>query len=452
MSTTMATTKEMGDVADRLGDLLAQAKRAGADAADAVLFSGTSLSVSRRLGKTEHVERQEGRDLGLRVFLGDRSAIVSASAMDPAAFADMAQRAVAMARVVPADPFAGLGEVHPVPESDLDLADSYEPDVKALERQAAEAEDAARSVPGITNSEGGDASYSRAFSILATSRGFVGRNIRTTYSISATAIAGAGIDMQRDYDYTSNIHHADLADPAGIGLSAAERALARMHPGRPKTAKLPVVYDPRVSGSLIGHFSGAINGASVARGVSFLKDRMGERVFAPGITIRDDPRRRRGLRSRLFDGEGQPTSARDFIADGVLTSWVLDLRSAKQLGLTTTGHASRGTSGPPSPSMTNLFLAAGTESPAELMADISEGLYVTELIGSGISPTTGDYSRGAAGFMIRDGAIAEPVAEITIAGNLIEMFAILRPANDLVFKRGTDAPTIRIDGMMMAGA
>jgi PmbA protein len=372
--------------------------------------------------------------------------------MDPASFADMADRAVAMARVVPPDPLASLGEVHPVPADDLDLDDPFEPDVAVLQGWAAEAEDAARSVPGITNSEGGDANFARGLSILMTSRGFVGSNTRTTYSISATAIAGAGVDMQRDYDYSSMVHAGDLAKPSEIGHSAAERALARMYPGRPKTAKLPVVYDPRVSGSLLGHMAGAINGSSVARGVSFLKDRMGQRIFAPGITIRDDPRRRRSLRSRLFDGEGQPTMARDFIADGILTSWVLDIRSARQLGLTTTGHASRGTSGPPSPSMTNLYLAPGQVTPAELMADITEGLYLTELIGSGINPTTGDYSRGAAGFMIRNGAIAEPVAEITIAGNLIEMFAGMRPANDLEFKRGTDAPTIRIDGMTMAGA
>jgi PmbA protein len=452
MSVTLTSDAGVGALADRLGELLAQAKSAGADAADAILFSGTSLSVARRLGKTEHVERQESRDLGLRVFLGERSAIVSASAMDPASFADMAERAVAMARVVPPDALASLGEVHPVPADDLDLEDAFEPDVAVLEGWAAEAEDAARSVPGITNSEGGDASFSRGLSILMTSRGFAGSNTRTSYGISATAIAGAGVDMQRDYDFTSKVHAADLAKASDIGHSAAERALARMNPGRPQTAKLPVVYDPRVSGSLLGHLAGAINGASVARGVSFLKDRMGQRIFAPGITIRDDPRRRRASRSRLFDGEGQPTMARDFIADGVLTSWVLDIRSARQLGLATTGHASRGTSGPPSPSMTNLYLAPGQVTPAELMADITEGLYLTELIGSGINPTTGDYSRGAAGFMIRNGAIAEPVAEITIAGNLIEMFAALVPANDLVFKRGTDAPTIRIDGMTMAGA
>ncbi|WP_158805897.1 MULTISPECIES: TldD/PmbA family protein [unclassified Acidisoma] len=452
MSETLTSDAGVAALTDRLGALLAEAKRAGADAADAILFSGTSLSVACRLGKTEHVERQEGRDLGLRVFLGERSAIVSASAMDPASFADMADRAVAMARVVPPDPLASLGEVHPVPADDLDLDDPFEPDVAVLQGWAAEAEDAARSVPGITNSEGGDANFARGLSILMTSRGFVGSNTRTTYSISATAIAGAGVDMQRDYDYSSMVHADDLAKPSEIGHSAAERALARMYPGRPKTAKLPVVYDPRVSGSLLGHMAGAINGSSVARGVSFLKDRMGQRIFAPGITIRDDPRRRRSLRSRLFDGEGQPTMARDFIADGILTSWVLDIRSARQLGLTTTGHASRGTSGPPSPSMTNLYLAPGQVTPAELMADITEGLYLTELIGSGINPTTGDYSRGAAGFMIRNGAITEPVAEITIAGNLIEMFAGMRPANDLEFKRGTDAPTIRIDGMTMAGA
>ena len=213
-----------------------------------------------------------------------------------------------------------------------------------------------------------------------------------------------------------------------------------------------MVYDPRVSGSLIGHLSGAVNGAGVARGTSFLKDRMGQRIFAKGIVVRDDPHRRRGLRSRPFDGEGQPTAPLDIIADGVLMSWILDTRSARQLGLKTTGHAARGTSGPPGPSVTNLYLEPGPLTPAALMADITEGLYVTELIGSGINGITGDYSRGAAGFMIRDGALAEPVAEITIAGNLVEMFAQMVPANDLRFLRGTDAPTVRIDGMVMAGA
>jgi len=437
---------------DKLADLLAVARRAGADEADAVYFAGTSLSVSRRLGQIEHVERSEGRDLGLRVFVGERSAIVSAPGLDPAKFADIAERAIAMARLVPADPLSGLLDIGPIPPLDLDMADTAEPDAAALGLRAGAAEDAALAVAGITNSEGADASYSRSEAVLVTSRGFAGSYRRTGYSVSATALAGSGTDMQRDYDYTSAVHQADLDDPARIGRSAAERALARLNPTRPKTAKLTVIYDPRVSSSLVGHLAGAVNGAGIARGTSFLRDKMGQQIFARGITIRDDPHRIRGLRSRPFDGEGQPTSPLDIILDGELMTWVLDGRSAKQLGLKTTGNAARGTSGPPSPATSNLYLAAGSLSPTELMADIKEGLYVTELIGSGINGITGDYSRGAAGFMIRDGQLAEPVAEVTIADNLIEMFARLVPANDLRFLRGTDAPTIRIDDMTMAGA
>ncbi|MBW4023733.1 MAG: TldD/PmbA family protein [Proteobacteria bacterium] len=440
------------DPRDRLADLLAHARRAGADEADAVFFAGTSLSVSRRLGKIEHVERSEGRDLGLRVFVGDRSAIVSAPGLDAASFPDIAARAVAMARVVPADPLSTLADVRDIPPADLDLDDPAEPDAEALGARAALAEDAVLAVDGITNTEGADAGFSRNEAVLVTSRGFSGSYRRTGHSVSATALAGSGTAMQRDYDYSSAVHLADLDDAAGIGHRAAERALARLNPTRPKTGRVSVVYDPRVSSSLVGHLAGAVNGASVVRGTSFLKERMGQRIFAPGIVIRDDPRRRRGLRSRPFDGEGQPTAPLDLIADGVLMSWILDTRSARQLGLSTTGHAARGTSGPPGPSSTNLYMQAGTPTPAELMADIREGLYVTELIGSGINGVTGDYSRGAAGFMIRNGALAEPVAEITIAGNLLEMFAHLAPANDLRFVRGTDAPTIRIDGMMLAGS
>jgi PmbA protein len=441
----------MSTETDKLADLLAAAKRAGADEADAVYFAGTSLSVSRRLGQIEHVERSEGRDLGLRVFVGERSAIVSAPGLDPAQFADIASRAVAMAKLVPPDALSGLLDPGHIPALDLDMEDTAEPDATALGALAGAAEDAALAVAGITNSEGADAGFSRSEAVLVTSRGFAGSYGRTGYSISTTALAGAGTEMQRDYDYTSAVHQADLEDPEQIGRRAAERALARLNPTRPKTGTLTVVYDPRVSSSLVGHLAGAVNGAGIARGTSFLRDKMGERIFAPGITIRDDPHRRRGLRSRPFDGEGQPTAPLDIIADGMLMTWVLDGRSAKQLGLKTTGNATRGTSGPPGPATSNLYLAAGTLSPAELMADIKEGLYVTELIGSGINGITGDYSRGAAGFMIRDGQLAEAVAEITIADNLIAMFARLIPANDLRFLRGTDAPTIRIDGMTMAG-
>jgi PmbA protein len=436
-----------------LADLIARARAAGADAADAVLISGTSLGVQRRLGQTEHVERSEGRDLGLRVFLGGRAAIVSSSAIDPASFTELAERAVAMARVVPEDPYAGLADTAAPPESvPLDLEDPIEPDTEALVRRASIAEEAALAVSGITNSEGAEAGFGRAEAYLVTSAGFAGRHVRTSHSISASALAGAGTGMQRDYDYHSTVHLDDLDDPAIIGRSAGERAVARLNPARPQTAKLPIVYDPRVAGSLLGHLAGAISGASVARGTTFLRDSLGTRIFPEGIEIHDDPRRVRGLRSRAFDGEGTPTVPRGIIAAGVLTTWLLDSRSARQLGLRSTGHASRGTGGPPSPGPTNLYLDAGELTPAELMADIKLGLYVNEMIGMGVNGITGDYSRGAAGFMIRDGALAEPVAEITIAGNLLDMFAHLTPANDLRFRRGTDAPTVRVDGMTMAGA
>jgi PmbA protein len=441
------------DALDLLADLIARARAAGADAADAVLIDATSLGVQRRLGKTEHVERSESRDLGLRVFLGQRAAIVSSTTLDPSGFAALARRAVAMAKVVPEDPYAGLADTAAPPEAvALDLEDPTEPDTQALLARAGLAEDAALAVPGVTNSEGASAGYSRTEALLVTSAGFAGRLARTSHSISATALAGTGTAMQRDYDHHSAVHLADLDDPAAIGHSAGQRAVARLNPIRPATARLPVVFDPRVAGGLVGHFANAINGASVARGTSFLKDRMGKSVFAPGITIRDDPRRVRGLRSRPFDAEGTPTAARALIEDGVLTTWLLDSRSARQLGLRSTGHAARGTAGPPSPAPSNLYLAAGTLSPAELMADIRLGLYVSELIGMGINGVTGDYSRGAAGFMIRDGKLAEAVAEITIAGNLIDMFAHLTPASDLRFRRGTDAPTLRVEGLTLAGA
>jgi PmbA protein len=441
------------DPLDLLGDLIARARAAGADAADAVLIAGTSLSVQRRLGRTEHLERSEGRDLGLRVFVGRRSAVVSSTAVDPAGFAALAERAVAMARVVPEDPYAGLAEEARVADdAALDLCDPAEPDAEALIARASAAEEAALAVSGVTNSEGAEAGFGRAEAVLVTSAGFAGRSVRTSHSVSATALAGTGTAMQRDYDYSTAVHLADLEDAAGIGRSAGERAVTRLDPSRPKTAKLPVVYDPRVASSLLGHLAGAINGASVARGTSFLKDKLGSRIFPAGIDVIDDPRRRRGLRSRAFDGEGVPTAELALVSDGVLASWLLDSRSARQLGLRTNGHAARGTGGPPVPSTSNLYLRPGTLSPAALMADIREGVYLTELMGMGVNGITGDYSRGAAGFMIRDGAIAEPVAEITVAGHLLEMFAHMIPADDLRFRRGTDAPTIRVEGMTMAGA
>lgn len=443
----------MTDHLTLLHDLVSRARAAGADAADAVLIAGTSLSVQLRLGKTEHVERSEGQDLGLRVFLGQKSAIVSSTTIDSSAFPQLVERAIAMARVVPDDPYAGLAETAGPPRDlPLELDDPSEPEVTALETRANAAEQEALAVQGVTNSEGAAAGYGRTTAVLVTSAGFAGSMTRTSHSVSATALAGTGTNMQRDYDYHTTVYFEDLDDPVAIGRSAGERAVARLNPARPATARLPIIYDPRVAGSLLGHLTSAINGASIARGTSFLKDKLNERVFAPGITVHEDPHRVRGLRSRVFDGEGTPTVPCRLIDDGVLTTWLLDSRSARQLSLRSNGHAARGTGGPPSPGPSNIYLAPGSLTPQQLMVGIKLGLYVTEMIGMGINGVTGDYSRGAAGFMIRDGAIAEPVAEITIAGNLIEMFAHLTPANDLRFRYGTDSPTIRVEGMTLAGA
>jgi PmbA protein len=437
-----------------LQDLVASAKRAGADAADALYVSNASLAVSRRLGKIEQLERSEGVDIGLRVFLGRRQAIVSTTDPDPKGFAALAERAVAMAKVVPEDPHGGLGDRFDPPRdvAPLDLNDLTEPSAEELLARAAVAEEAALAVKGITNSEGADAAWGRVRIALATSAGFAGAYVRSSHSISCTALAGQGTGMERDYDYSSVVHLEDLDDPAGIGQRAAEKALARLNPTRPKTARIPVIFDPRVSSSLLGHLTGAANGASVARGTSFLRESLGKQVLGKGLTVRDDPTRVRGLRSRPFDGEGMAGTPRAIVEDGVLTTWIMDWRSARQLGMASTGHASRGTGGPPGPAPTNLWIEPGTVTPQELMADIAEGLYVTDLIGMGVNGVTGDYSRGAAGFMIRNGALAEAVSEITIAGNLKDMFLHMAVANDLKFRRGTDAPTIRVEGLTLAGA
>lgn len=437
---------------DRLQDLVAAARRAGADQADALIAASASLSVQRRLGQVEQIERSESIDLGLRVFVGKRQAIVSSNDADPAKFATLAERAVAMARVVPEDPFGGIPEAMAVTPVDLDLSDTAEPSAEALMERAAAAEDSALAVAGVTNSEGAEAAWSRTQIALATSNGFAGHYARSSHSVAATALAGSGTAMERDWDYSTAVHLADVGDAATIGRNAGERAVRRLNPVRPRSCRFPVVFDPRVAGSLLGHLSGAINGASVARGTTFLKDSLGKQVMAAGLTVRDDPLRRRGLRSRPFDGEGMPGQPLAIVEDGVLTTWILDWRSARQLGLASTGHASRGISGPPAPSATNLWLEPGVMTPEALRADIAEGIYVTDLIGMGVNGVTGDYSRGIAGFMIRNGALAEPISECTIAGNLQKMFLNMTPANDLEFRRGTDAPTIRVEGLTLAGA
>lgn len=439
---------------DRLEDLIGKARAAGADAADAVLISSASLSVARRLGNPERLERSESSDVGLRVFIGRRQAIVSSSDLSAQGLAALPERAVAMARSVPEDPFCGLADPDlllrgAVP--DLDMCDEAEPGTEALFELTARAEEAAMAVPGVTNSEGAEAGWSLASVALAASNGIARQYRRSGFSLSASVLAGEGTAMQRDYDYSSAVHLADLRAAEDIGQSAGERAVRRLGPRRVASTQVPVIFDPRVSSSLLGHLAGAINGAAVARGTSFLKDKLGKRIFADGIVIVDDPLRRRGLRSKPFDAEGVATTRRQVIDDGQLTTWILDLRSARQLGLATTGHASRGPSSPPSPSPSNFYLEAGAVSPAELMADIRSGLYITELIGMGVNGVTGDYSRGASGFWIENGELTYPVSEITVAGNLNTMFAAMTAADDLVFRYGTDAPTVRIEGMTLAG-
>jgi PmbA protein len=435
-------------------DLIIRAKAAGADAADALYFESVSLSHSQRLGEIEKLERSEAQDLGLRVFIGQRQAIVSTTDYGDAALSELVDRAVAMARAVPEDPHIGLApsDLLATETLDLDLVDAEEPAPEVLIERARAAEEAARAVDGVTNSEGADASWASAHIALATSNGFGGTYRSSRHSVAVAVLAGEGLAMERDYDWASAVHGGDLPSAAEIGRSAGERTVKRLNPRKVKTTKVPVVYDPRIAGGMLGHLASAISGPAIARGTSFLKDKMGEAVFDPAITVVDDPHRKRGLRSKPFDGEGVMAKRRAIIDKGTLTTWLLDLRSAHQLGLQTTGHASRDTTSPPSPTATNLYMEPGTISRDDLIGDIKDGFYVTELIGFGVNGVTGDYSRGAAGYWIENGELAYPVSEVTVAGNLLEMFKNLTPANDLVFRYGVDAPTIRIDGLTVAGA
>ncbi len=442
------------DALSLLDDLIARAKKRGADAADAVLAEGVSLSHAQRLGKVEKLERAEGYDLGLRVLIGKQKAIVSSNDRSAAALDELVDRALAMAKTVPEDPFCGLAEPAALARNwpTLDLEDPLEPAPELLIARARAAEAAARDVAGVTNSEGAEASWSRARVSLAASNGFAGSYAGTNHGVSVAVLAGTGTGMERDYDFSSAVWAADLADPKMIGTSAGTRAVKRLNARKVATCQVPVIFDPRVAGGLLRHLVGAISGPAIARGTSFLKDKLGQRIFPAGFTIVDDPHKKRGLRSKPFDGEGVRNMRRAIVADGVIETWLLDLRSARQLKLTSTGHASRGTSGPPAPSPTNLYLEPGAVTAQELIGDVVKGFYVTELMGMGVNGITGDYSRGAAGFWIENGELAYPVSEVTIAGNLKEMFLHLTPANDLVFKTGIDAPTTRVDGMTLAGA
>jgi len=439
---------------ERASALVQRAQMAGADAGDAIFIADASEGVSVRLGLLEDVERSESEHIGLRVFVGRRSASIGSTDLSDAALAELADRAVAMARAAPEDQYAGLAPEDRLlrgPGPDLQLAEAEEPSPRALRDLAEQAEEAARAVPGVTNSEGGSASASQAVVALATSHGFAGSYRGTSRSISAAVLAGEGAAMQRDYGWRQARYLADLITPQEIGRIAGQRAVARLNPGRMKSGPMPVVLDPRVGGSLLSHLAGAIGGFAVSRRASFLLDKLEAQLFDSAITIVDDPHRLRGARSKPFDGEGLPTARRDLVAGGKLTGWLLDSASARQLGLAPTGHAARGASGAPGPAPTNMHLAAGSVSPAALIADITDGVYITEFIGQGVNGLTGDYSRGASGFRIQGGEITTAVAEFTVAGNLIDMFAALTPADDLEWHRSVNVPTIRVDGMMVAG-
>ncbi len=447
----MADTLDTSKLTDRVAALVDAARKAGADAADAVVVLGRSTSVSVRLGKVENTNASESEDVSLRVFVGNRVASVSATAAsDPKS---LAERAVAMAKVSPEDPYQGLADSLLLANgaNDLDLFDKTDVSADRLREDALAAEEAALAVKGVTNSGGSAAGAGMGGLVLATSHGFLGQYAATRFSRSASVIAGEGTGMERDYDYSSRLHFADLDDPEAIGRSAGERAVKRIGARKVPTGTVTVVFDPRVARGIAGHLAGAINGASVARKTSFLRDMMGKQVASAAITVTDEPLRRRGQASRPFDGEGVGGEKLLMVDKGVLNHWFLSTSAARELGLVTNGRGARSGS-QVSPSSTNLAIEPGDRSPEELIGALKSGFYVTEVFGQGVNMVTGEYSRGASGFWIENGALTYPVSEVTIASNLKTMFLGLVPANDLDREYGTAAPTLLIEGMTLAGS
>lgn len=447
------TTPRLEELADRL---LKAATAAGAGAADALVVDGASLSIDIRAGKLEQAERSEGIEIGLRVLIGGRQACVSASDISDRTITTLAERAVAMAREAPEDPFAGLADAGQIARDwDLaayDLADpAPEPGAAALERDARAAEAAAMAGGDITQVEA-SAGYSRRRMHLAATNGFSGGYERTSRSVSAVAFTGQGTGMERDWAGESRIYQSDLPSADEVGALAAERALSRRGAVKPVTGTFPVLFDERIASSLIGHLLSAVNGQSVARGSSWLRDALGQQVLPAGLSVIEDPHRARIGGSRPFDGEGLPTRGRAIVESGVLTGWTLDLATGRKLGMASTANASRGTTAPPSPSNANIDLTPGRASRADLIRDMGTGLLVTSLIGSTINPTTGDYSRGASGFWVQDGVISHPVNECTIAGNLRDMLMRIIPANDARAHLSVRVPSLLIEGMTLAGA
>lgn len=431
------------------------AKGAGADSADAVFAASRSSAVQVRMGELEDVHRSEAEAIGIRVFAGQRSATVSTSDFEAASLSELVARAMEMARQAPEDSYAGLAPTELLAEppfAEFDEWDPIEPEPKALQQLVLEAEAAALGVKGVTNSNGCGTSSGASIRGIATSTGFSGVSRSTSHAVSASVVAGEGTGMQRDHDWHSARHATDLDDPAAIGKRAGERAVARLNPIKIKPGPMAVLFEPRVSTGLLGHFAQAISGSAIARKSSFLHEKLNERVFAGGIQIIDDPFRKRGLRSRAFDAEGLRVRKIALVEDGVLTTWIAEAASARQLGITPTGHAARGISGAPGSGPSNLYMEAGERSVEDMIAMNPRLLVVTELIGQGVNPVTGDYSRGAAGFLFENGEKVGAVSEITVASNLIEMFASLEPASDLEFRRGIDAPSILVPEMMVSSA
>lgn len=438
----------------RCQELVDLARARGADAADAACRASASESVSVRLGELEEVERSESEEISLRVFVGRRSSSIQTSDFAPEGLAILADRAVEMARLAPEDPYGGLApdeKLFAGDAPDLELLDPNEPSPEELRAAALAAEDAARAVEGVTNSNGGSAGSARTVFGLATSNGFARGHASGSHTVSASVVAGDSSGMETDYAYRTQRFRGDLPDPAVIGREAGERTVRKLGPSSMPSRKMPVVFDPRIGNGILGHLLSAMSGPSIARKASFLLGREDEHLFDSAIRVREEPHRKRGLRSRYFDGEGIPCSDRVLVEHGLIGGWLTNVSSANQLGLELTGHAGRGSGGSPGVAASNIVLEPGAVSVAELMADIEDGLYVTGLFGQGVNLVTGDYSRGASGFRIRGGEIAGPVSEITIAGTLPEMFRALTPADDLERKYGIDVPTIRIDGMAVAG-
>lgn len=437
-----------------LNDVVGDALKAGADAAEAVFAERQSLSVTVRMGELEEVEREEAQDLGVRVFVGQRQAVVSGSDLSSEGRRKLIERAVAMARLAPEDPYAGFAPQDRLargPHADLDLYDAFEPSAESLEDQARVAEAAARAIEGVTNSDGGSAAWSSSNWLMATSHGFTGAHRATGFSLSASAIAGEGAGMERGGEGRSLRHAEDLPSPDAIGAEAGRRAAARLGARKISSTTAPVIFENRLATSLLGPLLGAISGPAVARGVSFLKDKLGQQIFAKGIELIDDPHVVRGLGSSPFDDEGVLNKRMALIEDGVLTTWLLNSAAARQLGLETTGHASRGLAGPPGVSTSNLTLKPGTDDLAALMKGAGEGLLVTSMFGPSLNGNTGDWSVGCSGVWFENGEPAYPVTEITVAGNLIDIYARLIPGSDLEIRGSANSPSILVDAVAIAG-